>query len=159
MPVLNHCSRTSSHRVFRVVAEDERLPGVALGVPVDRSEVKEEDVLLAEDHAGVGVGVEVLGGIRAEPDDHPVPALPHAQFAEHLPRHGDGVLLDHPRGDLRGDREDRLMQALADVKQLLGLVVRTGCLVVNLGGHRKPLISCAGCCWRRAWDEARSMVT
>ena len=35
----------------------------------------------------------------------------------------------------------RLVDALADVEQLLDRVVRPGCLVVNLGSHWKPLVA------------------
>jgi len=127
--------------VLRVIAEDEGLAGVALGVAVDRADVEEEDVLLAQHDAGLGVGHEVLGGVRAEPDDDPVPALPHAHLAQDLAPHRDGVLLEDPGDDLRGDRGDRLVDSLADVEQLLDRVVRPCCLVVNLGSHDEPLVA------------------
>ena len=47
--------------VFGVISEDKCLAGIALGVAVDGADVDEEDVVFAEDHAGLGLRLEVLG--------------------------------------------------------------------------------------------------
>src|SRR6266545_2380069 len=121
--------------VLGILAEHEGLTGVAFGVPVYRADVDEKDVLLPEHDAWLGLGQEVLSGVRAESDDDPVPSLPHPHRAQHLAGHRHGVLLDHARLDVRRDLPKGVVGAGPDVELLLDGEVRSGRFDIDTGAH------------------------
>ena len=78
-PRVAHLVPDGAHLLLRpevvgIVAEDERVAGVTLGVAVDGPDVDEEDVVLPEHHARLRPLHEVLRRVRTAPHDDVVPA-------------------------------------------------------------------------------------
>ena len=68
-----------------VVAEHEGVAGITLEVPVDGTDVDEEDVVLPEDDSRFGALHEVLGGVGSAAHDDVVPAASHSELAQRRP--------------------------------------------------------------------------
>ena len=133
---------TFGPEVIGIVAEDEGVAGVALGVPVDGTDVDEEDVVLAEDHAGLRLLHEVLRRVGPAAHDDVVPAPAHAQLLEGVAGDGLGLFLGHARLHLVGDEVHRLAGAGPDIHQGIEREVLAGALELGgqHGGHEYPSV-------------------